>query len=176
MYVKLSKTRFIAGRQCELRLWNDVHRRDLATAWSDTQQAIFDRGTRIGELAQARYPGGVLVGYKPWEREPAIAETQRLMADESVPAIYEAAIEHRGLYARVDVLLRNGPSWDLIEVKGSTRPDKEVFLQDVAVQYWGKTSLSGRVEPLTSIRSHDEPLRSRTSTRAYRPLCSIAAS
>jgi len=139
MNVKLSKTRFIAGRQCELRLWNDVHRRDLATAWSDTQQAIFDRGTRIGELAQARYPGGVLVGYKPWEREPAIAETQRLMADESVPAIYEAAIEHRGLYARVDVLLRNGSSWDLIEVKGSTRPDKEVFLQDVAVQYWAAT-------------------------------------
>ena len=139
MNVKLSKTRFIAGRQCELRLWNDVHRRDLATPWGDTQQAIFDRGTRIGELAQARYPGGVLVGYKPWEREPAIAETQRLMADESVPAIYEAAIEHRGLYARVDVLLRNGSSWDLIEVKGSTRPDKEVFLQDVAVQYWAAT-------------------------------------
>lgn len=139
MNAKLSKTRFIAGRQCELRLWNDVHRRELATAWGDTQQAIFDRGTRIGELAQARYPGGVLVGYKPWEREPAVAETQRLMADASVPAIYEAAIEHKGLYARVDVLVRNGTGWDLVEVKASTRPDKEVFLQDVAVQYWAAT-------------------------------------
>lgn len=139
MNVKLSKSRFIAGLQCELRLWNDVHRRDLATAWSDTQQAIFDRGTRVGELAQARYPGGVLVGYKPWEREPAVAETRRLMTDESVPAIYEAAIEHEGLYARIDVLVRNGSGWDLIEVKASTRPDKQVFLQDVAVQYWAAT-------------------------------------
>ncbi len=136
MNVNLSKSRFIAGQQCELRLWNDVYRRELATAWGDTQQAIFDRGTRIGELACKRYPGGVMVGYKPWEREAAIAETRRLMGDESVPAIYEAAIEHKKLYARVDILVRNGSAWDLVEVKASTRPDKEVFLQDVAVQYW----------------------------------------
>ena len=132
----LSKTRFIAGLQCHLRLWNDVHRRDLATPWADTQQAIFDRGTRIGELAQRRYPGGELVGFKPWERAPAIEATRRLMADESVPAIYEAAIEHQGVYARVDVLVRSGDAWDLVEVKASTRPEKDVFRQDVAVQHW----------------------------------------
>jgi len=132
----LSKTRFIAGLQCRLRLWNDIHRRDLATPWADTQRAIFDRGTRIGELAQRRYPGGELVGFKPWERVPAIEATRRLMADESVPAIYEAAIEHQGVYARVDVLVRNGSAWDLVEVKAATRSDKEVFRQDVAVQYW----------------------------------------
>jgi predicted RecB family nuclease len=136
MSARLSKTRFIAGRQCELRLWNDIHHRERATPWGETQQAVFDRGTRVGELACQRYPGGTLVGFKPWEREPAIAETRRLMADPSVPAIYEAAFEHRGLYARVDVLARNGDGWDLIEVKASTRPEKEVFLQDVAVQYW----------------------------------------
>jgi predicted RecB family nuclease len=136
MTARLSKTRFIAGQQCELRLWNDIHHRDLATPWGEAQQAIFDRGTRIGELACARYPGGVLVGYKPWERDQAIAETQRLMADASIPAIYEAAFEHRGLYVRVDILVRNGDAWDLVEVKASTKPEKEVFLQDVAVQYW----------------------------------------
>ncbi|NKI35156.1 DUF2779 domain-containing protein [Wenzhouxiangella sp. XN79A] len=139
MSARLSKTRFIAGRQCELRLWNDIHRRELATPWGETQQAVFDRGTRVGELACQRYPGGTLVGYKPWEREPAIAETQRLMQDPSVPAIYEAAFEHHGLYVRVDVLARNGSGWDLIEVKASTRPEKEVFQQDVAVQYWTLT-------------------------------------
>ncbi len=135
MTARLSKTRFIAGQQCELRLWNDIHRRELATPWGEAQQAIFDRGTRIGELACDRYPGGVLVGYKPWERDQAVAETQRLMADASIPAIYEAAFEHRGLYVRVDILVRNGDAWELVEVKASTKPEKEVFLQDVAVQY-----------------------------------------
>ena len=136
MNPRLSKTRFLAGRQCELRLWNDVYCRGLATPWGETQQAIFDRGTRIGELARARYPGGVLVGHEPWEREAAVAETHALMNDASVPAIYEAALEHEGLYVRVDVMMRNGSAWDLIEVKASTRPEKEVFLNDIAVQYW----------------------------------------
>jgi len=134
--MNLSKTRFIAGLQCHLRLWNDVHRRELATPWADTQQAIFDRGTRIGELAQRRYPGGELVGFKPWERAPAIEATRRLMADESVPAIYEAAIEHKGVYARVDALVRSRDAWDLVEVKAATKPEKDVFRQDVAVQHW----------------------------------------
>lgn len=136
---RLSKSRFIAGMQCPLRLWNDIYRRDLATPFSETQQAIFDRGTAIGELAQERYPGGVLVGFKPWEREEAIAETNRLLADPTVPAIYEAALEHQGVFVRVDVLSRNGEGWDLVEVKASTRPEKEVFQRDAAIQYWVAT-------------------------------------
>lgn len=136
---RLSKSRFIAGMQCPLRLWNDIYRRELATPFSDTQQAIFDRGTAIGELAQERYPGGVLVGFKPWEREEAIAETNRLLSDPAVPAIYEAALEHEGVFVRVDVLARNGDGWNLVEVKASSRPDKEVFQRDAAIQYWVAT-------------------------------------
>ncbi|MDT8410445.1 MAG: DUF2779 domain-containing protein [Wenzhouxiangellaceae bacterium] len=132
----LSKSRFIAGTQCELRLWNDIYRRDLASEFSDSQLAIFDRGTAIGELARRRYPGGTLVGFKPWERQAAVAETWKLMADPAVPAIYEAALTYQGVFVRVDVLARNGQGWDLVEVKAATRPEKEVFQQDVAVQHW----------------------------------------
>jgi hypothetical protein len=136
---RLSKSRFIAGLQCSLRLWNDVYRRDLATPPDATLQTIFDRGTAIGELAQQRWPGGVLVGFKPWEREQAIAATQEVMADPAIPAIYEAAIEHQGVFIRVDIMARNGQGWDLIEVKASTRPEKEVFQNDIAVQHWVAT-------------------------------------
>ena len=136
---RLSKSRFIAGLQCPLRLWNDVHRRDLATPPDATLQAIFDRGTAVGELAQQRWPGGQLVGFKPWEREQAIAATRKLMADPTVPAIYEAAIEHEGVFIRVDILARNGDGWDLIEVKASTQAQKEVFQNDIAVQHWVAT-------------------------------------
>ena len=126
----------MAGTQCPLRLYNDIYRRDLATPFSETQQAIFDRGTAIGELAQQRYPGGELVGFKPWERDQAVAETRQLMDDPGIPAIFEAAFEHEGVFVRVDVLLRNGDGWDLIEVKAATRPEKEVFQLDAAIQYW----------------------------------------
>jgi len=135
----------MAGLQCTLKLYNDVYRRELATPWSDTQLAIFERGTAIGELACQRYPGGQLVGFKPWERAEALAETDRLMSDRSVPAIYEAAIEHQGVFVRVDILVRNGDGWDLVEVKASTTPDKEAFLEDVAIQHWVLTGAGLKV-------------------------------
>jgi hypothetical protein len=136
---RLSKSRFIAGVQCWLRLWNDIYRRELAEPPSRSLQAIFDRGTAIGELAQQRWPGGVLVGFEPWEREAALAETRSLMADPSVPAIFEAALEHQNVFVRVDALVRNGKCWDLVEVKASTRPEKEVFQNDIALQHWVAT-------------------------------------
>ena len=132
----LSKSRFMSGQQCELKLWYDAYRRDLATPPSEQQQALFDTGHAVGHLAQQRWPGGVEVGFKPWERDPAIDRTQDLMADPDVPAIYEAAFLYQGLYVRVDILARTNEGWDLVEVKSSTRPEKEVFLKDLAVQYW----------------------------------------
>ncbi len=132
----LSKSRFMSGLQCELKLWNDAYQRDLATPPSVQQQAIFDVGSAVGKTAQQRWPGGVEVGYKPWQRQPAIAKTQKLMDDPAVPAIYEAAFLAHNLYVRVDILARVPDGWELIEVKSSTRPEKEVFLQDLSVQYW----------------------------------------
>lgn len=131
----LSKSRILSGLQCPLKLWHDVHDRDLATAPDEALQAVFDRGTAIGELAQKRWTRGVLVGFKPWEREEAIAVTNKLMTDPAIPAIYEATIEHRGVFIRVVVLERNGAGWGLIEVKAATRAEKEVFQEDIAIQY-----------------------------------------
>ena len=47
------------------------------------------------------FPGGVLVEEKPWEHDAAEARTAALMADRSVPAIFEAAFEHTGVRIRV---------------------------------------------------------------------------
>ena len=134
---RLSKTRFIHGWQCELRLWNGVHRPECATPYDDSQRAVFDMGHRVGDLARERYPGGVLVEADHRDIDGAVAATRELMDDPSVPAIFEAAIVHENSLTRVDILLRQGDAWDLIEVKSSTRADNKEHLHlDVAVQYW----------------------------------------
>jgi len=133
---RLSKSRFISGWQCHLKLWYDVHRRDLRPEPDEALQAIFDTGHQVGELAQQRWPGGVLVDGPHWAVDRAEARTQELLNDASVPAIYEAAIVHRGALTRVDVLVRHPDgSWDLVEVKSSTRV-KEPYDTDLALQYW----------------------------------------
>ena len=125
----------MAGWQCPLRLWYAINRPDLAPPPDEAQQAVFDMGHRIGELARERYPGGVLVDVDYRDIAGAVERTQELMADPAVPAIHEAAVVHDGALTRVDVLARNGTGWDLIEVKASGSA-KEHFAVDVAAQYW----------------------------------------
>jgi hypothetical protein len=63
------------------------------------------------------------------------------MADESVPAIFEAAFEHEGVRIRVDILERRGGGrgkqrWGLCEVKSSSKLKRTQHLPDLAVQKW----------------------------------------
>ena len=90
----------------------------------------------MGRLARKRYPGGVLVEADHLHAQDAIAETQALLGDESVPAIFEAAFEHRGVLIRADVMERSTRGgFNLIEVKSGTTV-KDVHEHDVAVQMW----------------------------------------
>ena len=114
---RLSKTRYISGCQCHLKLWYDCHETEFETEIDPVTQAIFDTGHAIGRLARTRYPGGVLVEADHLHAEQAVAETRALLADESVPAIFEAAFEHRGVLVRVDILERNPGGQIIYDVK-----------------------------------------------------------
>ena len=100
------------------------------------QQAIFDTGTAVGELARRRFPGGVLIDEQYFEHPKAVKSTQALLSDASVPALYEPAFTFRGVRTRVDVLIRIGDQgFDLVEVKSTTGPKREHIL-DVAIQVY----------------------------------------
>ena len=131
----LSKSRFLEGLQCDKRVHLSINHRDLATPPDNAQQAIFDQGTHLGELARQRWSGGRLVKAKYFEHDKAVAETQLLIADPSVEVIFEAGFTELGVRIRADVMIRaeDGTSWDLIEVKGSTGP-KPVHDADIAIQ------------------------------------------
>jgi len=134
--IHLSKSRYLSGLQCELKLWNDAHARELAAPVTAAQQHLFDVGKVVGRQAQRRYPGGVAVEADYLHFGDALAQTSVLQADPHVPAIYEAALTHRGATTRVDILARSGTdAWDLIEVK-STLSVKDTHINDLSVQYW----------------------------------------
>jgi len=131
----LSKSRFLAGLQCELRLWHTCYHRELASEISPVQQAIFDTGHQVGELATRLYPGGVLIEEDHLHHEEAVLSTQAAMGDAGVMAIFEAAFLHDGVRIRVDVLDRHpSGAWNLVEVKSSTGT-KDIHVPDVSIQY-----------------------------------------
>src|ERR1035437_8681905 len=58
----LSKSRFISGLQCHKQLWWRVHEPASPELVPDAaRQAVFDNGTRVGEVARGYVPGGVLI-------------------------------------------------------------------------------------------------------------------
>jgi predicted RecB family nuclease len=131
----LSKSRFLAGLQCPLRLWNECYNPSLASEITPAQQAVFDTGHEVGRLATQLYPGGILIEEDYLHHEEAVQTTLKVMENPNVSAIYEAGFNHDGVRIRVDILERidNG-KWNLIEVKSSTS-EKDIHLPDVAVQY-----------------------------------------
>ncbi len=135
MKPRLSKSRFLSGLQCRLRLWYECFERRLAAPPDLVTRALFDTGHEVGRLAQQRYPGGVLVKWGHLRADESIAETKRIVGDPDIPSVYEGAFEHQGVFIRADILKREGAGFALIEVKASTRV-KEVHLPDVAVQLW----------------------------------------
>jgi hypothetical protein len=133
---QLSKSRFMSGLQCPLRLWYECYNRELIPETPPGQQAIFDAGHDVGRLATQLYPGGVLIEEDHLHHEEGVQRTLEVMADLDIPAIYEAAFTYDGVRVRADILkrLKNG-KWDLIEVKSNTAV-KDVHLPDAAMQYY----------------------------------------
>jgi hypothetical protein len=129
----LSKSTFLLGRQCSKLLWFRYNAKDQIPAPDEAQQAVFDQGTEVGELAQQLFPGGMVVAPGIITPDEVIAQTQK--AIQLRQPLYEAAFSYHGGYARTDILVPvTGNAWDLIEVKSTTSLKEEVHLPDIAFQ------------------------------------------
>lgn len=147
----LSKSRLMSARQCLKRLWLEVHKPELAVLSAATQ-AAFSAGHAVGAVARKIYgtPGSVLIPYEGGLQH-AIRKTTRLLNEGTRSGaqigarfstqfgarfpVFEATLAFGGVLVRIDVLLPDGHSWRIIEVKSSTSV-KDDHLFDTAVQSW----------------------------------------
>jgi hypothetical protein len=121
------------GRQCSKLLWFRYNAKDQIPPPDESQQAVFDQGTEVGELAQQLFPGGMVVAPGIITPDEVIAQTQK--AIQLRQPLYEAAFSYHGGYARTDILVPvTGNAWDLVEVKSTTQLKEDVHLPDIAFQ------------------------------------------
>lgn len=149
----LTKSSLAEHDQCEKRFWLSHHRPDVAVAASGD---LFIAGNRLGALARALVPDGVLVS--EISRDAALARTQSLIHTAGHP-IFEAAFEHEGVFVRTDVLTPGATGWHLAEVKATTGP-KPHHLTDLATQVWVAQS-GGLTVETAAIRHVDTRFRYR---------------
>ncbi|MGE3298569.1 MAG: DUF2779 domain-containing protein [Porticoccaceae bacterium] len=144
----LSKSRIQSGRQCEKRLWLDLH--DASAAhWGPSAQTRLDQGTAFGELARELLGDGVLIEADHRHVREALAETAALLAKpvRGAAMLFEAAFEHQNVRVRVDALKRHAGGDTLIEVKSTTQVKPE-HLWDCAIQTWVAEGAGRRIRSI----------------------------
>lgn len=129
----LSKSQYIRGLQCHKSLWLYKNRPDLRNVPSFTTQSLFESGYSVGEVAKELFPNGVEIAFDSENFLGMIEKTKELIKTQNV--IYEATFRENGIFAMVDILVKNGDVWDMYEVKASTNV-KEYHIDDLSVQYF----------------------------------------
>lgn len=132
--MRLSKSQFTRGLQCDKSLWLYHHKRKLREVPDETQQAVFDTGTQVGILAQQLFPNGEEIVYSHDKIHHNIKETQQLI-NKGSKTIYEATFSYQNVLVMVDILHKGLRGWEMYEVKSSTEV-KNVYYDDLAIQYF----------------------------------------
>ena len=115
----LTKSRFKLAAECPTKLFyngkDSVYRN---TKQEDSFLAMLaDGGYQVGELAKCYYPAGIEVS--AIAQEEALAQTAQLLRQDKV-TIFEAAIRHGDFFVRIDILIKDGGHFQLIEVKAKS--------------------------------------------------------
>lgn len=135
----MSKSTFLRGLQCLKSLYlykNFIQLRDQP---STEQKAIFNRGNKVGLMAQRFFPGGIDASpVRRSDHPAAVARTKELL-EQGVEVIYEAAFQHEGVLAILDILVKKNGTWSAYEVKSSTKIS-QTYILDAALQYYVLTS------------------------------------
>ncbi len=95
---------------------------------------VFQRGHKVGELAQELFPGGINMSPgHPAAFKKAIINTEEKIK-EGFPVIYEAAFQYDQVMIFLDILVHTGTGWHAYEVKSSAGIS-DTYLLDAALQY-----------------------------------------
>ena len=114
----LTKSRFKLGIECPTKLFY-TGKEEYANEKAEDKflSALAEGGYQVGELAKLYFPHGHDI--KTLDYEEAEKQTQALLKQDSV-IIYEPAIRFNNLFVRIDILIKKGTHFDLIEVKSKS--------------------------------------------------------
>lgn len=142
----LTKSRFKVGYDCPTKLFFlDDPAYGNTNLDNSFLEALAEGGFQVGELAKLYHPGGIEV--ETLNKNEAVRKTQELLTRDSV-TIFEAAIQHKNLFIRADILIKKGNRIEIIEVKAkSYDPSEEDQFYNKTLLKKGEKKLSSAWEP-----------------------------
>ena len=124
----LTKSRFKLGLECPNKLFYTGKKEYANKKQEDLFLiALAEGGFQIEEYARMHYPGGVLLAGNDRDYEYLWGQTQELLKLDNV-IIYEAAFLFDGLFVRTDILVKEGDTIKLIEVKSKSFDPNDEYI------------------------------------------------
>jgi len=116
----LTKSRFKLATECPTKLFYTGKVSEYANVKQDDTflEALADGGFQVGELAKLLYPSGIEITER--NNDLAVIETEQLLAKHDEIVLFEPAIRFGNLFIRVDILVKHGQAFELIEVKAKS--------------------------------------------------------
>ncbi len=154
----LSKSTFVKGMQCRKALYLNKFHKELKEEISSQQEAVFEQGTKVGELAQSLFPGGVdCTPESYFNFQEAVIRTRKEI-EKGTKIIYEAAFQFNGVLAALDILVKVKSGWKAYEVKSSTSIT-ETYHLDATIQYYTITNSGIDLKDISIVYINNEYIK-----------------
>ena len=139
--MNLSKSKYCNGLQCKKMLW--LYKNKPTEKEEVNNQSVFDNGNDVHEVARKLLGEEINIPFNE-DLTQMIKDTEKVMKQEKV-IITEASFSYENNFCSVDILKKEGNTYEIYEVKSSTEL-KDVYVDDVSYQYFVLTSLGLKVE------------------------------
>jgi len=145
----LTKSLFTLACECPTKLYYTNKKNEYANRKLEDPflKGLADGGMQVAALAKLYYPQGKEIS--TLDADEALQQTNSYLEQENI-VIFEAAIRYDNFFIRTDILVKNGNSIELIEVKaksydssqtqpfftkkGGIKADWRRYIQDIAFQ------------------------------------------
>ncbi len=117
----LTKSRFKLALECETKLYyTGKNEYPDKKKTNDFLKALAEGGFQVGELAKLYFPNGIEI--ESLDKKESLKQTNKYLKQKKV-VLFEAAVKYKNLFIRIDVLVKDGKNFELIEVKSKSTED-----------------------------------------------------
>ena len=139
--MNLSKSKYCNGIQCKKMLWLEKYKPEEKGELSN--EAVLDNGNDVHEVARKLLGEDINIEFNENLNE-MIKDTKKALEKENA-IVTEASFNYEHNFCSVDILKKEGDSYEIYEVKSSTHL-KDVFINDASYQYYVLTNLGLNVK------------------------------
>ena len=143
----LTKSDFKIAESCPTKLYYKKLDYPNILEQDEHLKLLADGGYIVGKMARLLYPDGIEIKINEGI-EKAVEKTKELLKKENI-TLFEPVVEVDGLFVKIDILIKKGNTFDLVEVKSksydsspennlfvSKKSDWKPYFEDVAYQVY----------------------------------------